>query len=119
FDRACAGRAGRDLIFLRADGNPWGPSHQIRPIEEASTRAKIDPPANFHVTRHTFASHAIMSGAPLLVVAQALGHTDTRMIEKHYGHLAPSYAAASIRKHAPRFGVESSNVEPMRRGAQR
>jgi len=30
-------------------------------------------------------------------VAGSLGHTDTRMVEKHYGHLAPSHAAAAIR----------------------
>jgi hypothetical protein len=28
----------------------------------------------------------------LLVVSKDLGHTDTRMVEKHYGHLAPNYA---------------------------
>jgi hypothetical protein len=27
------------------------------------------------------------------VVAKNLGHADTRMVEKHYGHLAPSYIA--------------------------
>lgn len=27
----------------------------------------------------------------LLEVAKDLGHSDTRMVEKHYGHLAPSY----------------------------
>jgi Protein of unknown function (DUF2934) len=26
-----------------------------------------------------------------MVVAQNLGHADTRMVERHYGHLAPSY----------------------------
>src|SRR5262245_16787195 len=105
FESACAGRAGADLIFTKADGSTWGKSHQLRPIEEASTRAKISPPANFHVTRHTWASHAVMNGVPLLVVAKNLGHADTRMVEKHYGHLAPGYIADAIRKSAPRFGI--------------
>jgi hypothetical protein len=48
---------------------------------------------------------------PLLVLAQNLGHRDTRMIEKHYGHLAPSYVAEAIRASAPRFGLDApSNV---------
>jgi hypothetical protein len=34
-----------------------------------------------------------MNGVPLMVVAKNLGHADTRMVEKHYGHLAPSYVA--------------------------
>jgi integrase len=114
FKQACAGRGGADdLIFKRDDGSKWGKSHQARPIEEASARAKISPPANFHVTRHTWASHAVMNGVPLLVVAKNLGHSDTRMVEKHYGHLAPSYVADAIRAGAPRFGVKPSNVRPM------
>jgi hypothetical protein len=40
-------------------------------------------------------------GAPLMVVAQALGHADTRMVDKHYAHLAPSYVADTIRRMAP------------------
>ena len=46
-----------------------------------------------------------MSGVPLMVVARNLGHVDTRMVEQHYGHLAPSYVAEAIRAGAPRFGI--------------
>jgi integrase len=52
--------------------------------------------------RHTWASLSVMSGVPLLVVAKNLGHADTRMVERHYGHLAPSYIADAIR--AGKFG---------------
>jgi integrase len=114
FQAACAGRRGNDLIFTRTDGRSWGKSQQQALMQEASERAGISPAVNFHATRHTFASHAVMNGAPLLVVAQALGHTDTRMVEKHYGHLAPSYAADAIRKAAPRFGIKPGNVRPLR-----
>ena len=99
----CAGRSTDSWIFLRPDGTPWRKSHQARPMQEASARAGISPAVNFHVTRHTFASHAIMNGTPLLVVAKTLGHADTRMVEKVYGHLAPSYVADAIRAGAPRF----------------
>ena len=40
------------------------------------------------------------------VRATNLGHSDARMVEKHYGHLAPSYIADAIRANAPRFGFE-------------
>jgi integrase len=30
-------------------------------------------------------------GAPLLVVARALGHATTRMTEMHYAHLSPNF----------------------------
>jgi hypothetical protein len=50
-----------------------------------------------------------MAGAPLMVVARNLGHTDTRMVERHYGHLAPSYIADAIRAAAPKFGITPDN----------
>ena len=55
-----------------------------------------------------------MNGVPLMVVAKNLGHVDTRMVEKHYGHLSASYIADEIRRAAPRFGVAGGNVEPIR-----
>jgi hypothetical protein len=40
---------------------------------------------------------------PLMVVARNLGHADTRMVEKHYGHLEKSFIAEPMRAGAPRF----------------
>jgi hypothetical protein len=52
-----------------------------------------------------------MGGMPLPVVAKNLGHVDTRMVELHYGHLAPSYVVEQVRKHAPRYGIaEEENL---------
>jgi integrase len=111
FRAACARRgSAKDLIFRRGDGGPWLNSHQVRPMAEASRHAKIDPAVHFHLLRHTWASHAVMNGVPLLVVAGNLGHTDTRMVEKHYGHLAPGYRADEIRKGAPTFGIKADTV---------
>ena len=70
--------------------------------------AKIKPAISFHGLRHTWASLAVMNGMPLMVVARNLGHADTRMVEKHYGHLAPSYIADEVRKGAPKFGFKPS-----------
>ena len=56
-----------------------------------------------------------MNGTPLLVVAKNLGHADTRMVEKHYGHLAPSFIADAIRAGAPRYRVkDDKRVLPLR-----
>ncbi len=38
--------------------------------------------------RHTFATRALQAGTPDVQVAALLGHTSTRMIAKHYGHVA-------------------------------
>jgi hypothetical protein len=56
-----------------------------------------------------------MGGVPLMVVARNLGHTTTRMVERHYGHLSQSYVADEVRRGAPRFEVQpAGNVEPLR-----
>jgi integrase len=106
FRSLVAGKPGAAVLLTKADGAPWKPSHQARPMTEACNRAKIAPPASFHVLRHTWASLAVMNGAPLMVVARNLGHADTRMVERHYGHLAPSYISDAIRASAPKFGIK-------------
>jgi len=117
FDALCAGRAAVEWIVVKRDGSKWLKSHQSRPMREACVRASITPLASFHTLRHTYASLSIMAGAPLLVVATNLGHSDTRMVEKHYGHLAADYVAQEIRKAAPRFDLDPDvNVTQTRGG---
>jgi integrase len=108
FRQLAAGRAGSELLL----GREWKASNQDRPMRLACERARIEPRISFHGLRHTYASLATMNGVPLLVVAENLGHSDTRMVEKHYGHLAKEFVADTIRAGAPQFGmVEPSNVK--------
>jgi integrase len=104
-----AGRRGDALILAKADGQPWGQSDQLVRMARAAQRAGITPAIGFHGLRHTYASLAVMNGMPLPVLARNLGHVDTRMCELHYAHLAPSYVADAIRKHAPNFGYKSDS----------
>ena len=71
---------------------------------------------SFHVLRHTHGSTLAMRGVPMGVIAEQLGHADTRMTEKYYAHLAPSYVADTIRAHFPTLGIAGdSSLRPMRR----
>jgi integrase len=110
FATLCAGRRPSERLFVRANGAPWGKAHQIRPMAEASQAARLEPAANFHCLRHTWASHRVMAGAPLIVVAQVLGHSDSRMVEKHYGHLARSYVQEVIERTALGIGLDEQSV---------
>jgi integrase len=118
FAGLAAGKIAADLIFARADGGRWGKSHQLRPMLDACKRAGIKPAVSFHVLRHTHGSTLAMRGVPMGVIAEQLGHADTRMTEKHYAHLAPSYVADTIRAHFPTLGIAGeTTVVPMQRKA--
>jgi len=42
------------------------------------------------------------------------GHSDTRMVEKHYGHLAPTYIADTVRAAFDRMGlVHADNISTL------
>lgn len=120
FENLTAGRAENELLFSRADGSRWYRMAVVRAMRAACLGGKVAPAATFHTLRHTYASHLVQGGVPLLFVATALGHSDTRMVEKHYGHLAPSHVADMIREKLPRFSVGiTSNVTDMRRSRGR
>ena len=111
FHQITAGRAGDETIFLKESGGKWLKSHQLRPLKDACENGNIKPAISFHILRHTHASHLAMNGVPMAVIAAQLGHSDTRTVERHYAHLAPSYIADTIRAHFPKLGItEKSNV---------
>lgn len=71
--------------------------HHKRDIiqEDTLTRNFIDKAkrigltdVEFHTLRHTFVSHALMSGVNIWEVGKWIGHSTTRMTEM-YGHLCP------------------------------
>jgi integrase len=118
FRRYCLGRGGHELMFVHRDGTPWGKSDQGEPMRDACAIAKITPRISFHGLRHTWASLSVMNRMPLMLVARNLGHRDTQMVEKHYGHLAKDFISETIRAHAPVFaatGTDDDAVVPLKR----
>lgn len=123
FAEQTAGSSAGSYIFTREDvkrrkrnslENSWGQSDQARLMRAACKAAKLDH-LTFHELRHSYASMLVNAGCPLVYVAAQLGHSDTRMVEKHYGHLAPSAMANAIRAALPTLGlVEAPQVEPLK-----
>ena len=115
FERLTVTKARNDLIFTRADGAAWGNAHQQRPLAAACATADINPAISFHVLRHSYGAALAMKGVPLQVIAEALGHSDTRITERHYAHVSPSYVADTIRANLPVLGIESDNVARLKK----
>ena len=121
FVRQAAGKPGTALLFERdatakqatrteeavTRRAAWGKSDQFRAVAEACKAARITPAISFHILRHTYASRLARRGVPMPVIAAQLGHADTRMTEKHYAHLAPSYVADTVRAAFGTLGLPS------------
>jgi integrase len=114
--RLISGRSLADMMFKRDDGRGWKRAEQLRPMREVCVRAGIVPAIGFHVLRHTHASILAMQAVPMAVIARQLGHSDTRMTERHYAHLAPNYVADTIRASFPRLtDTDVPTVVPIER----
>jgi integrase len=105
FDSITAGREPDAPLLPDESGSPWGKAAQIRKMEAATQNAKLVPRVTFHALRHTYASLLVQAGTPLIIVAGAMGHKDTRMVEKTYGHLAPTSISDAVRANLPKFGI--------------
>jgi integrase len=112
FNQNTAGKLGNDSIFVRDDGEAWGVSHQCRRLRDACKIAKIEPTISFHVLRHTYGSLLSSKGVPLQVIAELLGHSDTRVTSRHYAHLMPSFVSDTLRANLPNFVEdEKANIK--------
>jgi integrase len=117
FSQLSVGRKGSQPMFVRDSGERWKPSQQNRRMHVAREIAEVSAPVTFKSLRTSYGSWQAQQGTPLQFIAVAMGHSDTRMTEKHYAHLVPSQVADTVRKNFPQFGPEQeSNVERIRAG---
>jgi len=108
FENATAGKQASDFVFVGINGRQWGPSQQARPLARACAAAKLER-TTFHDLRRTFGARLALSGVPLAVIAEALGHADERVTRKHYAHLCKSYVADTVRAAVTGFGLVRDN----------
>jgi integrase len=106
FREASANRDRAEAMFLRKSGEPWAKDNQKKPMRRACMLAKTKP-FGFHQLRHSAASRWITLGVSLKVVAEQLGHVDTKMVERYYGHLASGHIAQTF-KALPGVGLDKA-----------
>ena len=99
-------------LLVRSTGDMWKKNTYRRQLQYASERAGINPPANFHMIRHSYASAMKLAGVDDTIIATALGHASTRMVQEHYGHLEQSHVDDQIAANSPVLDIEpgESNV---------
>ncbi|MBK8792863.1 MAG: tyrosine-type recombinase/integrase [Holophaga sp.] len=118
FQSITAGLSGNELIFRRdaaerrtRGGDPlaWGKNDQQRIMKDACKAAGL-PEMGFHQLRHSYASALVAAGMPLALVAKLTGHADTRMLERHYAHLASSDLSRALEAMAPSLNLPIGNM---------
>lgn len=82
-----------EYVFCTKDGNLLV-NNLNRRLRNATKRAGLSDIC-IHTLRHTFASHLIMAGVPLVTVSKLLGHAEikTTMI---YAHLSPQHLKDAV-----------------------
>lgn len=64
-----------------------------RAVKDAWLGKEVTP----HVLRHTAASWMAEAGVPMSEIAAVLGHSDSRVTEKHYAKYSPTYLQRAVR----------------------
>ena len=78
----------RGLVFERPTGEKCTHRVATNALRQICKRMGVRK-TNWHLLRHTFASHMAMEGVPIPVVQQLLGHASINMTMR-YAHLSPS-----------------------------
>ena len=123
FQSITAGRPADEHMFRReeaerrsrkgeGDDLAWSKNDQQRIMQDACTAAGV-PVMGFHQLRHSYASALVTAGMPLALVAKLTGHADTRMLERHYAHVAPSDLSRALEALAPTLGLPIENISEL------
>jgi len=103
FKKLAKQRADNELLLPNSNGKAWTRMQWGRAMNDASDTAKLKSPATFYDLRRTYGSLLANAQAADTVIAHSLGHADTRMVRRHYGHLLDSMVAAELQDKLPTF----------------
>jgi integrase len=86
-------------LFRNALGRPWKSDTVTQRMERLRRRLNLPEGTVAYLYRHTLATDALVAGHSTAIVAKLLGHSDTRMVAKVYGHLEkqPDFMLAASR----------------------
>jgi integrase len=74
-------------LFRTSQGKPWTKDGTALRFRRMRERLGIAEPVTAYSYRHSFATDALQAGIDVSTVAALLGHTDSSMVARVYGHL--------------------------------
>ena len=90
-------RIGRRGLVLQQDGKRLNPDDLIEMIQaDAKAAGVYRPGVGTHTLRHTFCSHMVLGGAPIMTIKIQARHASITTTER-YMHLAPEDVEHSVR----------------------
>jgi integrase len=109
FKRLAGDRIPDELLLLPSNGEEgWNKDDVKKPMRRACGKSGI-PHLGFHQLRHSFATRLLTRGVAMQIVAQQLGHTSLRMVEKYYGHLVDTHVKQVIAS-VPGAGLNNAAI---------
>lgn len=97
------------LVFPSpVNGNKMDKKAHIRHWKAVLQLGEITSDIDFYSLRHHYISKLVANSVPLFTVARLAGHKSTKMIEEHYGHLAPHAAAEALSLISGDFGNDNN-----------
>ncbi len=77
-----------EYVFVNAKGNPWNCNSVQLHLNRLRGKLGIEEPVYAYGLRHAFATYALQAGMNTATVTELMGHVDTTMVSRVYGHLA-------------------------------
>jgi integrase len=81
-------QATSEYVFVNTKGKPWNSNSVQLSLNRLRKKLGIEEPVQAYGLRHAFAAYALRSGVNTATVAELMGHVDTTMVSRVYGHLA-------------------------------
>jgi Site-specific recombinase XerD len=104
-------------VFTREDGSALRPEYATRHFQALAQDAGL-PVIRLHDLRHVHATHLLLAGVPVHVVAERLGHSQIAITADLYTHVnsGPGRAAADQIARALRRRIPAVPAASLQRG---